>query len=562
MLIIKSQVVFSFFPYLPASDLLSTDQLVPASHSPSQPSSSASSRAHSPRHTSSPLEPPILHTRVGGAAWTLDMPGWVKTSGVGVGVGGGESKRGSKIDTNPASRKSSLTFADPKYIANTRGQIGHETSQQIWAATHDAVGVGATHRSLEKEAQDHSSERLAEPNKRLSLNSNRPFLRAHATESRIGVATGAGAKSSSGTKQKRASMPPLQNHRRPSTLAGGSAGSSRRGSLAHSIPPSQPIPAHAMRNRSQSLPCDSLFLAYASCALPAVMTSSLANMPIPTQPAIPVKVARRYSVLSMDAAPHAHGGAMSEPTSAASATPGSDDEVLNVDPREVEGIDTSSTLDTSYLQDMAPLDEDDDEDEDDDGDGVDDADTIAGDDMGGVSGEYGDGVEESLPLNLSKSRVSAGQSNFSTPLGSPVGDDEIESLSFPFMADIPSSQLSAGSSLTGVSASFNMPLRNTVTGDSSAVSGVTNRPVGVGGVRSRSVIHSTLRNGVTIHTPTLDQDLSSTPDYTPMTSPTNLSNIIFKQTLMTRRMSEVVAKDIGRKLKILKRHMQEETMQQ
>jgi len=47
----------------------------------------------------------------------------------------------------------------------------------------------------------------------------------------------------------------------------------------------------------------------------------------------------------------------------------------------------------------------------------------------------------------------------------------------------------------------------------------------------------------------------SLPDFTPMSSPTNLSHATFRHALMARRMSDVVARDITAKLEMLQKQM-------
>ena len=139
----------------------------------------------SPRRVSASnqLEPSALHNKIGGTAWSLDLPGWVKTSG--------GSKRGSRSGLSSASgsRKSSFTFSSEKqlnaHLLSSQPQQRFETSQSIWnATTHHHTGPQSQRGSFTAfEKQEASSERLAEP-KRSSLNlgtTGKPFLRAHST---------------------------------------------------------------------------------------------------------------------------------------------------------------------------------------------------------------------------------------------------------------------------------------------------------------------------------------------------------------------------------------------
>ena len=642
----------SLFSSVASSDL---DEVVPASHL----ASSTSSRPPSPtplQHNQHPphthhhdqdkdinaqsLEPSVLHTRQGGAAWSLELPGWNKQHLKDLTSSGKDSKRGSLssgVGSASASRKSSFTFgADPKNFrfGSHQSQLhpstgpsfltqphrgGHETLQSIWAATHEDLGSNAhsgrmstlEDKSLLTSGGEHSATGgSGEPSqKRLSLSSSTgkyPFLRAHTTENRLGVTSySKPIRGASGNiNKKRASMPPLRN-RRPSlqaalataalgstgtTLSGGgnSRTTSRRSSMIHHVP-SQPVRAASVRHRSQSLPSDSLFLAYASCALPAVMTSSLANMPIPSQPAIPVEVARRYSILAHPSdLTEQHAAAASEAQEVAATE--TTEHVMYADPNQIDGIDTLSSLDTSHLQDIATSDEIEEGDEE----------NVRSDDdeeahTSGHTSEDDDNVralltshlvESGLPsLSISKSML---PSTYSTPMGSPVDSEhhvpvdvfppslldtssELVLPSTPHSSpnDAPSTGLSPFGSPTSYPV-FHTPTEGSpvTTGSHTTVdvpppTASSSSSSSAAPHRSRnSLIHMTVRNGRPVLLPTRDQQQSSsrstTPDYTPMTSPTNLSHQVFKQTLMTRRMSDVVARDITRKLKILKKHMKED----
>lgn len=476
------------------------------------------------------MESSLLHNKVGGSAWSLDFGGWSKhLDGA---SSNPSSKRGSRISSAPGSRKDSIIGTDTKALTIRPGR-GHETAQQIWATTHDTGGrlapggPAATHRAHDKEAAE------ANTAKRLSL--TKPYLKAHASEAKFGishskpighatapptVAAATPPVHSAPNRNKRASMPPIQNKR--GLIAGTIGGGSRRGSTSQNAQALHPTHAptrreEPYRSRSQSLPSDSLFLAYSSCALPAVMTSSLAAMPIPSQPAIPVSVARRYSVLSL-ADPNAPPFHQPQPPPEQAL-----EEAVHVDPTRIEGIDTYSVLDTSHLRDMAT----DDVDSDEEADGI-------GREVGPIT---------SKPRSNTSTQV--------TPSASPVGFTTVNPNAFPLSA--------AAAAFVGSGTLDNVPAAATPA-ESHPIAHSTAR---TGSTRSarESAVRAKLRQSLTLPTPSSHTAATISPsphEYTPQTSPTNLGAAVFKQTLITRRMSEVVAKDLTQKLRTLKKHMQED----
>jgi hypothetical protein len=397
------------------------------------------------------------------------------------------------------------------------------------------------------------------------------FLRAHQAELKYGLPTLLNL-----SKSKRASMPPLHNRRGSGLLSTGGGGArnasssssfssssssinSRRGSLSvvHSAGGSGASRFSAARARSQSLPTDALFLAYSQCALPAVMTSSLASMPVPSQPAIPVSVARRYSVLlPSDGSGHAaHHGIGSSSTSGDAPVASSSllrtEQPVNVDPQSVVGIDTSSVLDTTQLHDLAsPT--------------MDEAESIS---LAAACPQPARRGSVSSAAAQHALLASASASRHSSPASSPV-DAQEGSANLPHFFPL---------ALDNAGGTLNTSALNQSTASSSSSSASTGPGVG----RSRSMINTRM-SGIPVGTGVLagaNNDraplrihaskaseissagaplLPSEPDYTPMTSPTNLSHTSFRQTLMARRMSDVVARDIGKKLALLKKHMQQQ----
>ena len=557
-------------------------------------SSAASSRAHSPnrdtfvfddagvegRDPYHPLNPPVPHTSTGGAAWTVDFNNFndKNLSSKEAAVG---SKRGSALSSSASSRKSSLNAGDPKLWATAdQGRIrGHESAQQIWAmqgpvsgqrsgsdshrsdsdnsslrAKAHRVNEVLNHAAHAHESQSDSVERLSVPTKRLSL--KQPFLRAHTHDQAMPsapIANAAGAPKEklthtlnqpAGAKSKRSSMPPLQNKKGFLTAGAGGGAGARRGSVtkqSQRAPQSTASSSLQSRQRSQSLPTDSLFLAYSQCALPAVLTSSLASMPVPSHPAIPVEVARRYSVLTaLEGIPEStHMPPTSSPTPPLREDEdGTEPGMVHVNPESVEGIDTSSVLDTTQLHDMVD------------------------------EGSLEDAGVPPVPqparrgsLSRAVALVLSSESMQSSPASSPIAPDSSPSEEGTFHAPS-SSSLAALPSFPECRAEEKV-VQSPESADKDGAVGSKDGSAPTS-ARSRSLIHTKRVVGPVgrkslsiVAAPSRDQVVLSTPDYTPMTSPTNLGAAVFRSTLMNRRMSEVVARDLGKKLRILKKHMEE-----
>jgi len=393
------------------------------------------------------------------------------------------------------------------------------------------------------------------------------FLRAHQAELKYGLPTLLNL-----SKSKRASMPPLHNRRGSGLLSTGAGArnvsssassssssssiNSRRGSLSvvHSAGGGGASRFSAARARSQSLPTDALFLAYSQCALPAVMTSSLASMPVPSQPAIPVSVARRYSVLlPSDGSGHAahHGpGSSASSGDAPVASPSllRTEQPVNVDPQSVVGIDTSSVLDTTQLHDLAsPT--------------MDEAESIS---LAAACPQPARRGSVSSAAAQHALLASASASRHSSPASSPVDAQEGSANLphfFPLALDnagtlntsaLNQSTASSSSASTGPGVGRSRSMINTRTSGIPVGTGVL---AGANNDRAPLRIHASKASEISSGGGPL---LPSEPDYTPMTSPTNLSHTSFRQTLMARRMSDVVARDIGKKLALLKKHMQQQ----
>jgi len=258
-----------------------------------------------------------------------------------------------------------------------------------------------------------------------------------------------------------------------------------------------------------------------------VMTSSLASMPVPSQPAIPVSVARRYSVLlpSDGVAPAGSALAMS-PTLLQSEQP------VNIDPQSVAGIDTVSVLDTTQLQDLAsPV-----------------TDEAEAESIAAVCPQP---ARRGSITSAAAMLMADSASRHSSPASSPVEPADGPA-TLPHFFPMNNATLNTSALPTTTGRSRSVINTRTSAGPSQPTIG-TGVLAGAGGneqhpVRISSASGKASDGGVS------DDE---TPDFTPMTSPTNLAHASFRATLMARRMSDVVARDIGKKLQLLQKHMQQ-----